>query len=312
MGRFPAAQKTREIRERGRKYMRTKIQNKTASAEIESLGAQLMSLKNAEGTEYLWQGNPAFWSSRAPVLFPTVGNVRGGTTIINGKPYALKRHGFARNLEHSVLDSGANFITYSLKDSEETRKLYPFVFELRVTYRLVENGLTTEFAVFNRGDKELPFGIGGHPGFRCPLVPGERFEDYRILFEKEETADCPTIDIQTGLIDFHKRHTVLRGEREISLRHDLFVNDALVFDALESTKVKVVSRVSGRGVEMDFAGYPMLGIWSPLGEAPLVALEPWAGCATAKDEDDVFTHKRYLNVLEPGESKVFTFTVKLL
>lgn len=75
--------------------MRTKIQNKTASAEIESLGAQLMSLKNAEGTEYLWQGDPAFWSSRAPVLFPTVGNVRGGTTIINGKPYALKRHGFA-------------------------------------------------------------------------------------------------------------------------------------------------------------------------------------------------------------------------
>ena len=136
--------------------MRTKIQNKTASAEIESLGAQLMSLKNAEGTEYLWQGNPAFWSSRAPVLFPTVGNVRGGTTIINGKPYALKRHGFARNLEHSVLDSGANFIAYSLKDSEETRKLYPFVFELRVTYRLIENGLTTEFAVFNRGDEELP------------------------------------------------------------------------------------------------------------------------------------------------------------
>ena len=80
--------------------MRTTIQNKTACAEVESLGAQLMSLKNAEGVEYLWQGDPAYWSSRAPILFPTVGNVRNGTTVIKGKPYAFKRHGFARNMEH--------------------------------------------------------------------------------------------------------------------------------------------------------------------------------------------------------------------
>ena len=292
--------------------MRTTIQNKTACAEVESLGAQLMSLKNAEGVEYLWQGDPAYWSSRAPILFPTVGNVRNGTTVIKGKPYAFKRHGFARNMEHVVLDSGANYVTYSLKDSEETKAIYPFAFELRVTYRLVENGLTTEFTVFNRGEECLPFGIGGHPGFRCPVMPGERFEDYIILFEKEEHAVCPTIDLQTGLIDFNNRREVLRGEREIALRHDLFVNDALVFDALQSRTVQVVNRISEHGIEMDFSGYPMLGIWSALGEAPFVALEPWAGCATATDEDDVFTHKRHLNVLDPGECRVFAFTVRLI
>lgn len=292
--------------------MRTTIQNQTASAEIESLGAQLMSLKNAEGTEYLWQGDPAFWGGRAPVLFPTVGTVRGGKTVINGQVYELKRHGFARNLEHMILESGPDFVTYSLKDSEETMQLYPFAFELRVTYRLVENGLATEFAVYNRGGEDMPFGIGGHPGYRCPLMPGERFEDYSVIFEKEETALCPTIDVQTGLIDFNDRREVLRNEKEIPLRHDLFTNDALVFDALQSHRVKVVSRLTGHGVEMDFTGYPMLGVWSALGEAPFVAFEPWAGCATAKDEDDIFTHKRHLNVLKPGENKTFTFTVTLL
>lgn len=292
--------------------MRTVIQNGTARAEVDSLGAQLMSLKNAEGTEYLWQGDPAFWGGRAPVLFPTVGTVRGGTTIIGGRAYALKRHGFARNLEHTVAASGPDYVTYSLKDSEETRERYPFLFELRMTYRLVENGLCTEFAVFNRGEEEMPFGVGGHPGYRCPVVPGERFEDYSILFEKEEVADGPTIDLKTGLIDFNNRKPLLRGEREIPLRHELFLQDALVFDVLQSKKVQIVSRLSGHGVEMDFSGFPMLGIWSALGEAPFVALEPWAGCATAMDEDDVFTHKRHLNLLKPQGKQVFSFTVRLL
>lgn len=292
--------------------MRIRIQNEWGSAEVDSLGAQLMSHKNAEGVEYLWQGNPAFWSGRAPVLFPTVGAVRNGETIMKGKPFTMKRHGFARNLEHAVLDSGKDFVTFSLRDSEETKKQYPFSFELRVTYRLTEAGLATELYVSNSGAEELPFGIGGHPAYFCPVMPGEAFEEYSIMFEEKETALCPTIDLQTGLIDFNKREKVLDNQTEIPLRHDLFINDALVFDALVSKKVRVCSRISGHGVEMDFSGYPMLGIWSAQGDAPFVALEPWAGCATAADEDDVFTHKRHINLLRPGTNQSFVFTVKLL
>ena len=59
------------------------LKNDKISAAFKTMGAELSSLKDAEGTEYLWQGNPDYWSGQAPVLFPIVGCLRNGTASVS-------------------------------------------------------------------------------------------------------------------------------------------------------------------------------------------------------------------------------------
>lgn len=288
------------------------IGDQTGSAQIDSLGAQLLSLKNASGTEFLWQGDPAYWGGRAPILFPMVGALRDGKTIIDGRKYEMNRHGFARAMEFTVQSSTATSAVFSLRASDETRKQYPFDFELIVTYRFQSCALTTEFHVSNLGKQPMPFAVGGHPGFLCPLTKDENFEDWVIEFEQNETVDCPQLDINSGLINFNKRVPFLNNEKTILLKHSLFDHDALVFDSLKSKKVKLFSSKSGSGLQMDFTGFDYFGIWSAVNNAPFVALEPWTGCATAEDEDDDFYHKRGMTLLQPDQSTMHSFTVTIL
>jgi galactose mutarotase-like enzyme len=288
------------------------IGDETGSAQIDSMGAQLISLKNACGTEYLWQGDPLYWSGQAPILFPMVGALRGGKTMINDKEYEMKRHGFARRMEFSKSNTTASSVDFSLGANGETKKQYPFDFELTVTYSFHAGALTTAFCVANLGKEPMPFVVGGHPAFRCPLSHDEQFEDWSIEFEHNETADCPQIDLQSGMVYFDKRTPLLKNEKTILLRHSLFKQDALMFDSLQSKKVKLFSRKSGHGIEMTFNGFDYLGIWSAVNDAPFVAIEPWTGCATAEDEDDTFCHKRGMTLLQPGQSTARAFTSAII
>lgn len=156
----------------------------------------------------------------------------------------------------------------------------------------------------------MPFALGGHPAFNCPMVEGETFEDYVVEFEKPETARCPAIE--GALINFNHRTTVLEYETTIPMRHELFHTDALIFDTPRSRVVRLKSLKTGHGVEMDFDDFCYLGVWSAKNDAPFVALEPWAGCATGTDEDDEFLHKRALTLLKPGKAATFAFGVKAL
>lgn len=291
--------------------MVTTIKSNGITAKIDSLGAQLKSIQNGDGVEYLWQGDPKYWGGQAPVLFPIVGALRDGKTEIEGNVYEMKRHGFARGMEFTLVEQQENKTVFSLRASEETRKRYPFDFELRIVYS-VENGrLKNEYVVFNHDERPMPFVVGGHPAFLCPVTEGESFEDYVVEFEQAETAGCPAVNMATGLIDFGNRRRVLDNEKTIALRHDLFYQDALIFDSLNSRKVSLYSKVSGRGVEMDFPGFDYLGVWSAANDGPFVALEPWTGCATCEDEDNVMEHKRNMTKLQPGETFSVAFTVTL-
>lgn len=290
--------------------MIVKIQNRFGSAEVDTLGAQLMSFKNAEGLEHLWQGDKEYWGGRAPVLFPIVGALRDGRTYIDGKVYEMRQHGIARHLPFSVTEQKEDAVTLTLSSDEDTRKQYPFDFLLHVTYRFEEARLVTEFRVENTGKEVLPFAVGGHPAFNCPMVEGECFEDYVVEFDKPETCMSPMIE--AALINFHHRKTVMEYETALAMKHELFYEDALVFDTPRSKVVRLVSRKTGHGVEMDFADFCYLGVWSAKNDAPFVALEPWNGCATGTDEDDEFLHKRALTLLKPGKEAVYAFGVRVL
>ncbi len=118
--------------------------------------------------------------------------------------------------------------------------------------------------------------------------------------------------MDTGLIDPTQTAYELREEREIPLTHPLFYKDALVFEGLNSRKVQVVNPQTGRGVEMDFSQFPLLGIWSAKNDGPYVCLEPWTGCATQTTEGDSFLEKKGMQLLPPGEKKAYAFSVRFL
>ncbi len=287
------------------------LENEHLTAVTDTRGAELQSLRGQNGIEYLWHGDPAYWSGRSPHLFPCVGRLRDGKANSAAGPITLCIHGFARFSEFTVESQNDSEAVFRLCDSKETREQYPYAFALRIRLSLHGTSLRTAYEVHNSGDVPLPFCIGGHPAFHVPLVEGERFEDYAIEFEYPETADCPQVNLQTGLIVDSVRNRLLTNSRRFSLNHVLFRGDALIFDRLRSRRVRLVSGKSGHGVEMELHGLPFLGVWSSMHDSPFVCLEPWAGMATRESEDDVFEHKIGVTILPPGESATCAYTVSV-
>lgn len=210
--------------------------------------------------------------------------------------------------EHPAIGHAATSCaaTFAFIDDDATRAAYPFPFRLEVGYLLDGDWLRVSFAVCNPGEALLPFSLGGHPGFRCPLVPGECFTDSVIEFEHAETVDrWPVVD---GLIG-RPAIPALRGQATIDLTPDLFCDGALVFTDLHSRRVRLAGPKGGRGVEMEFDGFPSFGIWSKPG-APFVCLEPWCGIADSVDASGRLEDKPGLIWLPPGEGWRRSFAVR--
>lgn len=287
------------------------VSNGTYTAQVDSLGAQLVSLKGPTGFDYIWGGDPAYWTGHAPVLFPMVGGLRGGRAKIGGQWHTMGRHGFARRQEFTLVGEGEGRIALRLESNPQTLAAYPFPCALTVAYTLTGEGYETSFTVENAGEKPMPYAVGGHPAFNIPVNEAAAFEDYVIRFEKEETQRCPGI-VGDKLLDYSQIAWELNGEREIPLRHELFARDALIFEGLRSRTVALLNPATGCGVEMDFSQFPMLGIWSSQNSGPYVCLEPWTGCGTLATEGDVFELKKGMRTLAPGGRESFSFTVRFL
>ena len=288
------------------------IANGTASASIDSLGAQLTSLKLGD-REYLWQGDPRWWGKHAPVLFPIVGNLRDGHATSAQGAVTLGRHGFARDHMHEVVAQDAASVTFEIRDTPETRAVYPYAFRLNMTYALTDAAsLTQTFRVENTGDVPLPFSVGGHPAFNVPApgADGERWEDYELAFAAPWTYASPTI-APGGLLTYETLNPIVEASDRMPLTRDAFRFDTIMLEHVPEQAVELRGTKSGRGVRLDFADFPYLGVWAGDG-APFVALEPWTGHATLASEDDVFEHKRGITILDPGAVDERSFTITLL
>lgn len=291
--------------------MRATIRNDLLTVTADTCGAELQSIESEEGIRYLWNGDPAYWSGRSPILFPIVGALRGDRAESQAGEIRLPKHGLARRAEWALESGEADAVTFRLASGEATHEGYPYDFALRVRYALDGMTLTVGFTVQNTGNRAMPYCIGGHPAFRVPLVEGENFDDYAVEFDLPETADCPQIEMKTGLLRDTARDRLMTGKRSFSLSHVLFRGDALVFDRLQSRGVRLFSHVSGHGVQMNFDGFDFFGVWSPAGSAPFVCLEPWTGTGTCVSEDDVFEHKQGMRLLMPGETAPHTYTITM-
>lgn len=283
------------------------------TAKVRTKGAQITSFKGTDGREVIWQADPAVWAQHAPVLFPVCGSVRDGKIVIAGKTYPMTKHGFTREPDFAVSHLGDDFIDLVLTPTEESKPMYPFDFAFHVTYRLFENGYTTTFLVENKSDAVMPMCVGGHPGFVCPMEPGAAFEDYQLVFAREESGEN-TLAPNGYLADGTEHLDELQNGRVLPLSHQLFdARDALIFAGLNSRSVDLVHKDTGRGLRFDFPKMEVLAVWTkPGANADYLCLEPWHGMPGRAQDSDNFEDKPYVTLLQPGRVYTAWFTTTLI
>ncbi|GAB3292712.1 AAA family ATPase [Hymenobacter humi] len=263
-------------------------------------GAELTSLMTpANGLEYLWQADSAVWARHAPVLFPLVGRLPGDTYYHEGRPYTLTQHGFARDRAFEVVHQSATELAFRLQDDEQTRAVFPFAFELTITYTLRDTTLTVRWDVRNpAAEQPLLFSIGAHPAVRCPLLPGEAFEDYFFQFDHPVTLERHLL--QGGLLT-GDTVPVLTNKQELPLSYELFADDALVFKHYDFKRLTLRSRKSEYFVRFQFDGFPYLGLWTKGPGAGFVCVEPWQGIASPVGGPGELSEKEGILTLVPGQ-----------
>lgn len=273
------------------------IENENLKIAVNSKGAELTSLYDkTTQTEYMWNGDPAFWNKYSPVLFPIVGTLKEDTYYYEGNLYHLSRHGFAREMEFTVADKTGNSITFSLVSSEETLKKFPFPFRFYITYALQHKTMAVTWYIINGGTPPMYFSVGAHPAFKVPVSEGTTYEDYYLEFEKEEDAGRWPIS-KDGLIE--EQPIPLLSGKKLLLNKALFYKDALVFKHLKSEQVSLKSDKTDRGFRFQFSGFPFMGIWAAK-DADFVCIEPWCGIADSVNTNQDFTQKEGINRLEAG------------
>lgn len=284
------------------------ITNGILTAEISSLGAELQSLKTTEGREYMYDGS-SVWKERAPQLFPIVGCLRDGKYDYKGSSFEMKIHGFARRCEFEFLggDSSGEKAVFLLRESPETLEQYPFAFEFYVVYELDGGKLSVTYLIKNTNPGEMYFSVGAHEGYRCPLDPGESFTDYKLIFGETETAD--RCDIVPGGLRGAGTTPFLVNTDTVDLTYDFFITDAVVLLWQKSQSLKLESKKSGHGVEVEFPGFPMLGIWTRP-DAPYLCIEPWHGVCDRDDHDYDFTKKDGIIRLDSQKTFSCTHTIR--
>lgn len=289
-----------------------KIQNEYLSATINFKGAELYSLlNNKDGTEYIWQRDPKYWSYCAPVLFPIVGNLRDKKTIINNQEYQMNTHGFLRNQEFELLHQSEAEISFVNTFNKETLKLYPFKYKVVITYTLKEKTLRTIYKVINENHEPLQFNIGGHPAINCPLYERDEFSDYVITFEKEESFTSPKVE-GNGTLNFHEAARRYESLKSIQLDYELFNIDTIVIPRVRSKYVTLLNK-DNLGIKFSFPNFKSFAIWSPYGKkAPFVCLEPWIGYGDRYDTDYQFNKKDDLITLKALDEFAVFYDIEII
>ncbi|MCI8585765.1 MAG: aldose 1-epimerase family protein [Lachnospiraceae bacterium] len=263
--------------------MNITIQNEHAAVICQTLGAELLSYRTASGKEYLWQKDPAYWAKTSPVLFPYIGAVPQAV-VIHGKAYDMPRHGFVKDADFVVSEQSADYVVLSTGATDATRAVFPYEFTFTVTFRLEGPKLLVTYGVINQSPEEMPFLIGGHPAFFCPMEEGEHFTEYLLRFEDEEVED-------------------------LHLQYPMFDNDAVLYENLTHRTVKLIHQCTEKGIQFDFPDYLTVAFWTPIKkDAPFLCIEPWCGGTMDQVPNTHLLEKKYVQSLPAGQARDYRFS----
>ncbi len=275
------------------------IGNDKITIQIDSMGAELKSLKRVDtGTEYMWEGDPAYWKRTSPVLFPLVGGLKNGEYLHEGRRCQLEKHGFARNMQFTLKSQTNREIWFTLESNAETLEKYPYAFVLELGYELEDNTVIVKWKVTNPASGEMYFSIGGHPAIRCPIVEDTKQTDYRIRFDVKDKITTDVIE--NGLVSNEKRDYPLENGH-LRLTEHLFDEDALVVEGHQAHEVAFVKPDGNTYLTVHFDA-PVFGIWSPGRNAPFICVEPWYGRCDALDFEGTWEEREWGQHLAAGES----------
>lgn len=283
-----------------------RICSERLAAEISEAGAELVRLVDDHGADWLWDGDPTFWSGRAPLLFPIVGTLAGGRFHSGSRAYALPRHGFARHSRFVCTEAAGDRLTLSLVPDAAIRENWPFDFRLDMRFSVTGPTLSVVAEVTNSGSDRLPVSFGFHPAFRWPL-PGEADRSsHEIAFDQDEPASVRRLDTN-GLVDPAPRPTPILGRR-LQLDDRLFEEDALILDQPLSRAVTFRGRRNA--VRVDFPDMPHLAFWSKP-DAPFLCVEPWQGHSDPAGFDGHIEEKPGMVLIAPGQRRDFAMRITI-
>lgn len=287
------------------------LKNEVLTVTVSDHGAELQSIRKGE-TEYLWQGDPAYWGRRSPVLFPIVGSVWEKRYRVDGKEYELGQHGFARDMDFTLVCASDTEVRYRLESDEETLKKYPFRFVLEIAYRLHGNSLDVIWEVVNPSDGELYFQIGAHPAFIYPDYDPEKRERGFFVFDRKDGLECIRI-MEKGCVDALTKHPlVIPEDGRLPIERDTF--DAIDTIMLQDSQIGRVDMLRADGspwLSLRFDA-PVVGIWSPPGKvAPFICIEPWYGRCDRAGYEGEYKDKDWMNHLAPGEKFSSVYTIEI-
>lgn len=285
--------------------MEIELRNGNTAAKIKDKGAELISF-SIDGRELMWCGDEKYWGKTSPFLFPMIGNLRNGKTLIDGKEYSITKHGFARDNVFTAEKLSDNKAVFTFSSSEETKKSFPFDFKVQLSYTLSDGRLTIDYSVTNEGDMDMPFCIGAHPAFSCPDI-----SDYVLIFEHNETVNSPVMNLETRMWGDNNRIGRLKDSNRFKLSYPLFDNDCVYFDTIKSKSCSLVSEKDGSGVKVSWTGFETLGVWTPDHKnAPFICIEPWCGCDDYDTDSGIFAEKRGIQTARKNETRHYSMTLE--
>jgi len=293
--------------------MQATIHNEFLTLTVDTHGAEAVSLKNAAGEEMLWQADPSVWKRHAPILFPWTGKLPGGTFTHNGKTYVGGQHGFARDLEHTLLRAEGDTIKLELRSNDAIKaERFPFDFVLTSTFRLDGQTVHHTLTVKNPDDaaEELRFGIGYHPAFAIPFDDRHSYSDYELRFDKMESPLCLGTQ-PMGLLHGNCYYLGNNIDR-IPIDEKLFENDSHCMANLVSDTLGIYEKDTGRAVVCSIRNFPYTLIWSKPGVPQFVCIEPWKSVPSMEKSSTDWLKKPAAAILAPGEKWSTTLTTRFV
>lgn len=281
------------------------LENEYLQVTVSTLGAQLKSvIRKDDGVEHIWQADPAVWGSHAPILFPYTGRLKDGKMTAKGRTYEnCKPHGFARNLEHSLVYHKKDTLVLQLTESEETLSVWPWKFRLLSSFTLEGDTLCHALTVENRDEEPIQFGLGFHPAFAIPFDSHRTAEDYVLGFDRLESPLC--LATPRGLLTGNTYY-LGKNIRQIPLDDQLFANDSHCMTGLKSRTLGLYEKGTGRAVVCTIEDFPNCLIWSKPGTPRFVCIEPWMSLPGPEEGGYAWEEKPAAARLNPGESYTAT------
>lgn len=276
-----------------------KLSNDKLNIQVSAAGAELCSIQ-CNGKEYLWQADPAFWNRHSPVLFPIVGRVWDNVYRCNGEVFTIGQHGFARDMEFSLVSCSENELWYRLTDNDETHKKYPYNFCLEIGYRINGKRIEVMWRVGNTGRGDMYFQIGAHPAFYFPGFDVSAKERGFFGFDKKEGLEYILIGGK-GCADTGAYYPLVLDEGLLPMDTSTFDGDALILENGQVREVTLYDNSRKAVLRLSFDA-PVVGLWSPPGKnAPFVCIEPWYGRCDRMNFAGEFKDKDWIQRLAEGE-----------